>query len=45
MKIPICSETNEECEYTPIDDEPCHQCRIYRYMKKFENEQNDKIVS
>jgi len=28
----ICSETGYECEYEPIDDEPCHQCRIYRNM-------------
>ena len=39
MKEKICPETNQECEYKPADDEPCHQCRIFRNM------QDDKIVS
>ena len=26
----ICSETGDECEYEPVDDEPCYQCRIFR---------------
>jgi len=30
----ICPETGDECEYEPADDEPCHQCRIFRGIKK-----------
>lgn len=30
----VCPETGETCEYEPADDEPCHQCRVHRYMQR-----------
>lgn len=45
MKEKICSETGDYCEYEPADDEPCHQCRIFREIEKIKNQTDDKVRS